>query len=653
MYKISIIVPVYNAEDKIERAFNSIYNQTLGFENLEVILVDDCSTDSSPEIIKNYQEKYENVKAICLDENSGFAGKPRNIAVENATSEYLMFLDSDDEYFNNACEILYENIINDDYEMVSGNYVRCVGDIIQNKYWNNIELVDNSFEVKSVHEQPELFSLPPSVWTKIIKKDLVLKNDIKFIEGVPAQDVYFVYKCLLNADGIKYVDVPVVRYMPGDNIHDFSTTSVKNKKTLFGFLKAYIEILSLFDDYESYKRCLGGHLDFWVPHLIASNISKVEKIDLLTYAYPLFEIFKDDVDFKPRFVLREFFNKVYKKDFAGAVILSEKIRFKLAENNYNIYNELKNRDIIILETDNHSYELFNLFNENDSSVKLLSFDNRYDSQSRINIFEYYSKKFGEGNSDFQKFIEPKENENYIKIKKSHGNVVNIKYFSSDSKNDSDLVMEKFYIDDKLFECTTFNDGEIQKQSFFTEDGFKFLNIEKNVVKLFNRDMDYEIEFSGIDEFYNYFISEICLISNEKPFLICENPTKCLNIKNIDSNIAFKISNGYCCAQTYDMEIIFNFQGNLLNNWYKFLRNIYLDEINDLNDLPVKYDKLENKNKSLKNKINNLNKQKSDLKEQIKKLEKQRDNYHDLNNELLSSNSWKLTKPLRKIKNIKK
>ena len=93
MYKISIIVPVFNVEDTLQDAFDSILNQSIGFENLEVIFVDDKSTDRSADIIKEFSERYSNVKSMCLDENSGFAGKPRNTGIENASADYLMFLE--------------------------------------------------------------------------------------------------------------------------------------------------------------------------------------------------------------------------------------------------------------------------------------------------------------------------------------------------------------------------------------------------------------------------------------------------------------------------------------------------------------------------------------------------------------------------------
>ena len=112
MYKISIIIPVFNVEDYIDNAFQSIYNQTFNFEDIEIIFIDDNSTDNSLEIIEKYAKKYRNVISIHLDTNSGTAGKPRNIGMSHATADYIMFLDPDDLFTDDACEILYDEILN-------------------------------------------------------------------------------------------------------------------------------------------------------------------------------------------------------------------------------------------------------------------------------------------------------------------------------------------------------------------------------------------------------------------------------------------------------------------------------------------------------------------------------------------------------------
>ena len=77
-YKVSVIIPVYNAEKYLKNAIESVINQTIGFENIELILVDDNSTDESPKIILDYSEKYENIVSFLSNENHGLPGFGRN-----------------------------------------------------------------------------------------------------------------------------------------------------------------------------------------------------------------------------------------------------------------------------------------------------------------------------------------------------------------------------------------------------------------------------------------------------------------------------------------------------------------------------------------------------------------------------------------------
>ena len=118
-------MPVYNAEDEIENSINSIINQDMNLEDIEVIFVDDCSSDSSREIIKSYCEEYSNFKLVCLEENVGAAYGPRNIGLEHVSGDFVMFLDSDDCFHHNACRILYESIsCDDDVDLAFARYCR-------------------------------------------------------------------------------------------------------------------------------------------------------------------------------------------------------------------------------------------------------------------------------------------------------------------------------------------------------------------------------------------------------------------------------------------------------------------------------------------------------------------------------------------------
>ena len=134
-FKISIIVPVYNGEKYLPITLDSIREQTIGIENLEIIIADDCSTDRTPEIIEEFKERIngqthkETVKSIRLNENMGGAYGPRNLALDYANGEYLMFLDSDDTYPKDACETLYNKINEYDCDISFGRYLRHYPDI--------------------------------------------------------------------------------------------------------------------------------------------------------------------------------------------------------------------------------------------------------------------------------------------------------------------------------------------------------------------------------------------------------------------------------------------------------------------------------------------------------------------------------------------
>ena len=90
-YKISVITPIYNCEKYLRNAIQSIMNQSIGFQNIELILVNDNSTDNSKEIIEEYCEKYENIIGVHLPKNSGQCGRPRNVGMEISTAPYLVF----------------------------------------------------------------------------------------------------------------------------------------------------------------------------------------------------------------------------------------------------------------------------------------------------------------------------------------------------------------------------------------------------------------------------------------------------------------------------------------------------------------------------------------------------------------------------------
>ena len=122
--KISIIFPIFNVGDHLRGGIDSLINQTIGKENLEIIMVNDCSTDGSGEIIDEYAERYDCCVAIHHEKNSGAAYTPRNTGIDTSTGDYIMFLDPDDRYTPDAVKTLYSAITTNNAQMAFGRFRR-------------------------------------------------------------------------------------------------------------------------------------------------------------------------------------------------------------------------------------------------------------------------------------------------------------------------------------------------------------------------------------------------------------------------------------------------------------------------------------------------------------------------------------------------
>lgn len=181
---ISIIVPVYNVSKYLYRALTSITNQTL--QDIEILCVDDYSTDNSLKILKDFSKKDTRIKVFKHSQNLGVSCT-RNTALKYAKADYLMFLDPDDYVVSKFCEKMYETITKDNLDLVvCGVNVEVANDMTYNRGYSNEK---NYANINTNW-----------VWNKIFKKDLIIKHDIKFPEGLLGEDVYFCncYKLVSN-----------------------------------------------------------------------------------------------------------------------------------------------------------------------------------------------------------------------------------------------------------------------------------------------------------------------------------------------------------------------------------------------------------------------------------------------------------------------
>ena len=198
MYKISVIIPVYNAEEYLERAINSVLKQTLGFENIELILIDDKSTDNSRKIIQKFADKYVNIIPIFLEKNTGSPSVPRNEGIKKSSGEFIMFMDNDDEYYEDLCEVLYNTIVSTNADLVSCPYYD--DDSIFKKeitfnFYNENSIIGTDYI--TYNDNLLLIFDNVVIWNKIFKREMIVKNNIQFYETV-GEDFVFCMEYLVN-----------------------------------------------------------------------------------------------------------------------------------------------------------------------------------------------------------------------------------------------------------------------------------------------------------------------------------------------------------------------------------------------------------------------------------------------------------------------
>ena len=220
MEKVSVIVPVFNAEKYLAVCLESLLIQT--FTDFEVILVDDCSTDSSMTIAESYLEKFGGrLKILTLEENTGSGAVPRNIGLEFSRGKYIFFMDSDDLLIDNALETLYnfaEEYRADVVYMEKG--FQCGAEIVPQNvtevFWNppRFTLQEPILETEKISERAEKFlklAFGSPSWEKFLRRDFLIDNDIKFPSIKISEDIIWTFKVVCTAK--RFLRLPQALYI--------------------------------------------------------------------------------------------------------------------------------------------------------------------------------------------------------------------------------------------------------------------------------------------------------------------------------------------------------------------------------------------------------------------------------------------------------
>ena len=248
MPKVSVIVPIYNVEKYLEKCINSLLEQTL--EEIQIILVNDGSKDSSGEIAKKYQANNPN-KIIYVEKENGGLSDARNYGLKYATGDFIAFLDSDDYIEKNAYEEMYNKAIEE-----NADYVEC--DFIW-EFPNKIR-VDKQYPYKNKKEM--LSFVRVVAWNKLIKRQLITDNNLEFPKGLRYEDVEFTY-----------VDKPFIHYVQREG----SIANVQNERTaeIFTVLDNVIEFYKKNNIYEKYR----DELEYnYARYLLCSSLKRMCKI---------------------------------------------------------------------------------------------------------------------------------------------------------------------------------------------------------------------------------------------------------------------------------------------------------------------------------------------------------------------------------------
>ena len=353
--KMSIVIPVYNAEKYIEQCLKSCINQTM--KDIEIILVNDESTDNTLEILNRYSEKDKRI--IVINQKNTGPGLARNRGLDIAKGEYVFFVDSDDFFEKNLCEETYNCAVKNNADAVLFNYKHydTDGKTLLEKYnvkkdlydKFNSNIIPNSFnDLETIKNA--VFNVDCAAWKYILKKEFLIANNIRFPNIRPAgEDMPFTLEVKLSAK-IFYLDKKPF-YSHRVNINDSVS---KNPIPWDVIVKEYFTILKKYNKLDclkqEYKKCCSRVLfciqedkreeflnsleTFLNDDLFSSIKNQIFMEDLKrSIKQELYYELKQDLKLTPAKIIRSIFSVKneysYNKKYKVITILGIKAKFRI------------------------------------------------------------------------------------------------------------------------------------------------------------------------------------------------------------------------------------------------------------------------------------------------------------------------------------
>ena len=318
MPKVSILVPIFNVEGYLRECLDSLINQTL--QDIEIICINDGSTDSCPEILKEYSQKDSRIKVINK-ENSGY-GASMNRGLKEANGEYIGIVESDDFVKNIMFEDLYKLAKKNDADLVKSDFYYYTAFNNRARQAGKIKR-RNLKKVFSIKNDCRILKMMPTIWSAIYKRDFLLENNIKFLEtpGASYQDTSFAFKTLSAAKRMMFTNKAYLYYRS-----DNENSSVKSKGKVFAICDEWEEISRFVDNRPEIKS-------------IVNDI----KLSTQFNAY-MWNAMRIDALFLDEFLIR--FQKEFKKYYENDEIKD------------NFYKKVKKEDLQMLLNDIENFKEF-------------------------------------------------------------------------------------------------------------------------------------------------------------------------------------------------------------------------------------------------------------------------------------------------------
>ena len=242
--KFSFVVPIYNVEAYLERCIKSIISQT--YDDLEIILVDDGSTDSSLEICREYEKKDSRI-SVYTKVNGGLSDA-RNYGLAHATGEYVLFVDSDDYVEEKTCEMILP-YTEENPDIIQGNaiYTGIKSGLFRNTYKEKGKIYKGFDYLKSLVVIDKMYM---AAWLNVYRREFLVSNDLQFKKGILHEDEEFTPRAYLAAERVVDSQIPFYYYFIRENSIMTTKDKRKNAKDMLATAYEYDKMLDKVGDIE-------------------------------------------------------------------------------------------------------------------------------------------------------------------------------------------------------------------------------------------------------------------------------------------------------------------------------------------------------------------------------------------------------------------